>query len=182
MKRSEFPENMHSMWDLHEFCVENSCGFLEYMYDSDGFSDYIDESLMDYARNDYWRDLMTRLNGYDDMLDRYEYFVDDDYDGWVGIDDSDFDHYYRDILEWVDEHDVWDPEDDEEDDGNPPFERPSEPEEEEELFDDWDDFSDPDDCSFDDLCVSGSECVSAVRNRAEREAAEADNMINELWF
>ena len=111
MKRSEFPENMHSMWDLHEFCVENSCGFLEYMYDSDGFSDYIDESLMDYARNDYWRDLMTRLNGYDDMLDRYEYFVDDDYDGWVGIDDSDFDHYYRDILEWADEHDVWDPED-----------------------------------------------------------------------
>ena len=180
MKRSEFRERMGSMWDLHDFCVENDCEILGEMYDEYSFSEEIDNRLMDYARNDGWRDLLDRLRDFEDLTDRYDLIVfdPDDYE-FVGVDESDFDRYYRDILEWADDQDVWEPEDDEEYDEEEEEDESFTEEEPEEEPDFWDAFNDPD-CSFDDLCASGVECVSAVRNRAAREQQNGDAAFDDF--
>ena len=187
MKRSEFCEEMNSIYDLHDFCVDHDCSILMDFWDHDEFSDYIDEQLVDFARNDYWRDLMSRLSEYENLVDNYDYVVyDPDECEYVGIDEREFDTYYNMILEWGDDYDAWEPEeeDEEEEEETPPetshFSVASNDEEsEKEDWDDWD-FEDPDDCSFDDLCQSGAECVSAVRNRSERENAQIEKDYDAL--
>lgn len=113
MTRNEFLENVTWWGDLKEFCSDEGCDICDDIYDEEDRDEYINECLVDWARNDTWQELFDRLR---DIPDGYDYYRDDEYNGWVGADDSDFDQYKDDVLDWADDHEVWDDDEDEEDD------------------------------------------------------------------
>lgn len=171
MTRSEFCNEMREMWDLHSFCVENDCEILQDFWSAYDFDSFVDQEVVEYARMDNWHDLISRLEEYDSLINTYQYIAYDQDEGeYAGIDDRDFDRFFDDILEWGDEHEIWDAEEDEE--------------EEQEDEEDLPPLDDPDDqdCSFEDLCASGVECASAVRNRCQRDEPETDVCWDELLF
>ena len=63
------------------------------------------------------RDLVA--DDLDEILGDTDSIIDDDYGDWCGLDDEDFEDYKGDVLEWADDHGVWD--DDEEEDGEIPI-------------------------------------------------------------
>lgn len=110
MTRNEFLENVTSFYDLKDFCSDEDCNLLEDVYDEEGRDDFINDCLMDWARDDSWQDLYNRLDSIPTGYDWYRY---DDYGDWCSLDDEDFEEYKNDVLEWADNNGVWD--DDEED-------------------------------------------------------------------
>ena len=161
MTRTEFSENMCGIWDLYDFCMEEDCDILNSMMSDDAFNDYINESLVEWARYDTWDALRDRLNGYADIMGADAYIF-DDYEGdYRAMDEREFDDYYRAILDWADENDVFDPEDEEDDD---PVPEPCVEEYEMEQPD----------CSLDEMFSDSTECVTAYRNHVAREREETD--------
>lgn len=112
MTRNEFLNDVITFGELKDFCYDYDCTMLEDVYDEEGRDDYINECLMDWARDDSWQELYSRLDGIPTGYDWYRY---DDYGEWCGLDDGDFEEYKDDVLEWGDDNDIWD-EDEEEDD------------------------------------------------------------------
>lgn len=112
MTREDFIENIQSWEDLISFCSDYGCDYCEDVYDDDQMDDYINETLVDMARNsDGWRDLRNMLN---DIPTGYDYYIRDEYDEFREADDDEFEDYKSSVLEWGDDGDVWD-EDEEED-------------------------------------------------------------------
>lgn len=112
MTREDFIENIQSWEDLISFCSDYGCDYCKDVYDDDQRDDYINEDLVDMARNsDDWRDLRNMLN---DIPTGYDYYIKDDYDEFREADNDDFEDYKSSVLEWGDDGDVWD-EDEEED-------------------------------------------------------------------
>ena len=112
MTRTEFLEDVNSWWELIEFCSNEGCDTCEDIYSEDSRDEYINEQLMAWAREDTWQELYSRL---ENIPTGYDYYRDDGYGEWVGMDDGDFDEYKDDVLEWMDNHGYWDEEDDDED-------------------------------------------------------------------
>jgi len=172
MTREEFTTNVCCWSDLIEWCNDNNCYVCEDIYDSYSYDEYINDELSDWAREDSWSELKDRLNG---LPDGYDYYRRGDYDDWDGLDDSDFDDFYRDALEWGDEHGIWDDEEDE-DDGEEPLIEDDDVEEEEETPNE--------DISFGDLfssCAGEVQRISTdAKEAAEREEAEAEAEFNEF--
>lgn len=112
MTRDEFMENVTTFGELKNFCYDWDCDMLDDVYDGDEMDECINECLVDWASNDTWQELYDRLG---DIPSGYDWYRNDDYDGWVGLDDYDFGQYKQEVLEWMDNNDQW--EDDEEDEG-----------------------------------------------------------------
>ena len=115
MTRQEFEDNVTTWWELRDFCDEQRCDVMDGIYDEADYDDYINECLVDWARNDTWEELRNRLN---DIPSGYDYYRHDDYDDWEGLDDTDFRAVKAEVAERVDDYGCWDDEDeeDEEDD------------------------------------------------------------------
>lgn len=113
MTRNEFIDSVDRWHELVNFCYDEGCYICDDIYSEDTRDDFINEELVDLARDsDSWQDLLRNLQN---VPDGYDYYERDDYGDWYGLNDyNDFDRYKNDVLEWMDERDAWDEDDDEE--------------------------------------------------------------------
>lgn len=110
MTRQQFIDEVNDWWELIDFCNEYECSYCEDVYSEESRDDYINEDLVDMARNaDSWSSLLDILN---DITTGYDYYRRTDYDDWEGLGDYEFNDYKNDVLEWADNNEIW--EDDEE--------------------------------------------------------------------
>lgn len=106
MTRDEFINQITFWYELIDFCNDYGCDVCSGIYDDDQRNECIDDELVDMARHNTWEELRDILNNYDTG---YDYWYKDEYDGWVGLTDGDFDDYKDDVLSWADNSgDIWD--------------------------------------------------------------------------
>ena len=171
MTRQEFIDSVNDFSDLIDFCNDEGCDYCEDIYYEDSFDDLINDSLSSWARELSWYELRDRLN---DLPRGYTWY--ECSDDWRGLDDDDFRSYKDDVLEWGDDHDIWDvpDEDDEEIDD---FEDGGIFEEDED-----DDYEEPEDgCSFEELFAASSSTIQKVATD-ESDDDEAAAMIQMLMY
>ena len=134
MKRSEFADRIVYLSDLISFCIEEDCPVTDELMDADARDECIDSELMDYAREESWYEVQDWLNSLS-ASSEYDFWRKDEWGDWIGYDDSDIAAFEDDVIEWMDDHDQWDPEDDEEEEEEEveEIDDPSEPEEEPEV-------------------------------------------------
>lgn len=164
MTRNEFLENVTSFYDLKDFCNDEDCNLLEDVYDEEGRDDFINDCLMDWARDDSWQDLYNRLDSIPTGYDWYRY---DDYGDWCSLDDEDFEEYKNDVLEWADNNDIWD--NDEEDDEEEDEPKDDEPAPEEEDF------------SVGDLIGMCVVALGTIQSEGTRRAREEEEEFRRLY-
>ena len=174
MYRQDFIDNITSWSELLDFCYEYDCSQCEDVEDVDYYRDWINDSLVSWAREDTWRELLGRLQDLDEK-DGYDYYVWDDYDGaYRPVDDSDFDEYKGDVLNWGDDRCIWD--DTEEDETDEEAEAECE-----EPADDDNDFQIPDeDLSICDFLTAGVSCIRAIDEEEIALAREQDMVFAEF--
>lgn len=115
MTRNDFLENITTFGDLKDFCDNEGCTLLDDVYDEASRDNYIDDHLVDWAREGCWRDLYNTLEVIPEGYDWYRHGV---YEDWCGLDDNeDFEEYKNDVLYWADDNCIWD-EDEEENEEN----------------------------------------------------------------
>ena len=179
MTRQEFIDDVTSFGDLLSFCYDNDCtDICENVIDSEYRDEYIEDNLVDWARNDTWTALRDRLNDfYDDT--GYDYYIYDEYYGtYKGVyDDGDeFESYKRDVLEWMDDHEYWednDEEEEEEEEESVPPQNSCDEEEEESPIPE-------EDCSFADLVSVALGCVASFNDEVLKKAQEEDRIFMEF--
>ena len=159
MTRQEFIDNITTWWELIDWCRENECHICEDIYDDDSYYDYINDNLVDWAREDSWTELRDRLN---DLPSGYDFYQRDDYGDFHALDDyGDFDAFFDEVLSWGDDNNIWEDAEEESPVNN----------EDEEAEDDED--GEPveiEDFSFGELF---SVCSSAVQRITEENADAA---------
>lgn len=167
MTRAEFFENVTSWWELKDFCSEQRCDLCDDIYDEEGRDDYINDCLMDWARNDSWTELLSRL---EDIPTGYDYYRYDDYGDWVGLDDGDFDEIRDEVAEWMDDNGYWD---DDEEEAN---------DDEEEAFDDEEDAEpiDDEDCSLGELFDGSVARIQAISEEELEAARETERALQDF--
>lgn len=174
MYRQDFVDGITTWCELLDFCYENDCDSCADIETADSYSDWIDNNLVSWARNDTWQDLLERLRDLENN-DGYDYYVWDDYDSvYRPADDRDFETYKGYVLTWGDEEGIW--EDYEEDDEEDETEIDSE-----DVVDVDDDFQIPDeDVSFGDLFTAGVSCIRAIDEEEVKQAREQDMAFAEF--
>lgn len=174
MTRTEFIENVQNWWELLDFCNDEGCDICDDVYDDDSKDQYINETLVDTARNvDDWRDLLQTLS---DIPYGYDCYRLDGYCDFVGLDDEDFESYKDDVLEWGDDRDIWEDEEEEEEYvAEEPA--PSEPvaDKEEDAFDA------ESGCSIEDLFSASVSCLQMIEISAQ-EAKKQEDAAFEILF
>lgn len=112
MTRDEFIDDVVDFYDLRNFCYDYDCDELDDVYDSRGLDGYINNSLIDWAREvGDWEELREKL---DDISTGYDYYKIDGYGDIIGLDDYDFAEYKDAVLDWGDRNGVWDQDEEEE--------------------------------------------------------------------
>ena len=116
MTEREFDERTETWYDLLD--LANEYGYynlIENIYDRDGFNNYINDCLVDWARNEDWRDLRDRLENLPDAYNG-DCLRLDEYGEWCILDDDDLADCRDDLREsmrWNDEFEIEDDESDE---------------------------------------------------------------------
>ncbi len=116
MTRTEFIDNVTSWFDLLSFCNENPCDICDSIMSNEEMDEYIDDNLVNEAESNRWYELRDLLN---DIPTGYDYYINHGYFEFSEADDSDFNSYKDDVLEWGDNNDIWDYDEDE--DEEPPL-------------------------------------------------------------
>lgn len=157
MTRQEFIDDVVGWPDLISFCCDYGYDYIDDIYSEDARDDYINEHLVEMARNaDDWSSLYDELS---EIPTGYDYYRLTDYGEWEGLGNhGDFDDFKNDVLEWADDEDIWE-------------------EDEEEPIDDDDD---DDDFVVEDEPISIGELIGACSsqlqqigdNKRTEEAAE----------
>ena len=179
MTRDEFIEDVTTWSELLSFCSDEGYE-TDDIYTSEDRDDYIDEDLVEMARNDSWRDVLSTLRDLEDD-DGFEYYRRDDWNGWVGLSDGDdeFDSYKENVLEWMDDNGYWpgdEEDDDEEDEYDDEEEAPPVDDEDDEFSDEDDDDFDveEEDCSFGEMFAASAHCIRTIAQEEIDEAKEQD--------
>lgn len=115
MTRQEFIEDVNDFWDLKEFCYENNLDTCDNIYDAESYNDFINECVIDWARQDNWWELLQRLA---DLPRNYDWYYCGDYD-W---EEADFQDFKDEVLDEMDRYGDWDEEEEEEEDEEFDFE------------------------------------------------------------
>lgn len=169
MTRNEFLENVTSFYDLKDFCNDEDCNLLEDVYDEEGRDDFINDCLMDWARDDSWQDLYNRLDSIPTGYDWYRY---DDYGDWCSLDDEDFEEYKNDVLEWADNNGVWDDDEEDTDEDGDYFE--DEPEDDEPA-------PEKEDFSVGELIGMCVVALGTIQSEGARRAREEEEEFRRLY-
>ena len=112
MTRDEFINGINEWWELIDFCNNEDCDICEDIYDEDERDDYINSNLYEIAEEaGNWCDLKETL---EDIPTDDGYYLCNGWTDWDWLDDDDFRAYKNDVLEWMDDNDMWDDEEDEE--------------------------------------------------------------------
>lgn len=114
MTREEFINDINDWQALLDFCYDNDCHICDNVYSQEVKDDYVNQRLVDEARSvGSWYELYQWL---DDIPDGSDYYVIDDYGDIQELDDyDDFDRYKEDVLNDIDEEELWDVEEEDED-------------------------------------------------------------------
>ena len=130
------------------------------------------------SNTDYgWRSIRDFLA---DIPTGYDYYRCDGSFDYVGLDDSDFEDYKSRVLDWMDEDDLWEPEEGEDEDFDPDYDffspgeeepEPEEPPVEEEDF-----------TVSDLMCMCSAELVTIRQVIEQRNAPSDDDMSLVLSF
>ena len=89
MTRNEFINDIDTWWDLIDFCREEDCDVCEDVISDDDLSDYIEEDIENAAHDGMsWQEIRDRLN---DLDTSYDYYVNDGYMIYNGLDNEDAD-------------------------------------------------------------------------------------------
>ena len=168
MTRAEFFENVTTWWDLKNFCSDEQCDICDDIYDEEDRDYYINDCLMDWARNDSWTELLARL---ENIPTGYEYYRYDDYNEWEGLDDVDFDELRDEVAEWMDENGHW------EDDEEEPFD-----DEEDAPYIDPEDTAplDDEDCSLGELFNGSFARIQAISEEELEAARETERALQDF--
>ena len=162
MTREEFLHNVTDFYALKEFCYDECCDACDDIVDDDSRDQQISEQVADDFRYHNWRDVQSFLYNLDDSHSDYWFY--NDWGEWVRLDDDDFERYKNEVLEWADEHGVF-----EEEHGAAPADSAEPPEESEpERFAD-------EDISVGDLFSSSGGVLEKAR-AAAREAEETERI------
>lgn len=112
MTRQQFIDEVNDWWELIDFCNDEGCSYCDDVYSEESRDDYINEKLVDMARNaDSWSELLDILN---DIATGFDYYSRDDYGEWYGLGDYEFNEYRDNVLEWGDDNDIWEEEEEDE--------------------------------------------------------------------
>lgn len=107
MTRQDFIDGITTWSELIDFCYNEDCDICEDIIDSDEMDEEISDNLSEEARECSWRDIRDALN---DITTGYSYYRRDGSFDYVPMDDSDFDSYKDDVIEWMDNGGYWDDE------------------------------------------------------------------------
>lgn len=180
MTRNEFIEDVRDFDELRNFCCDNDCDECEDVYDEEERDDYINEHLVDWARDaSDWDDLLSRLNGIDTD---YEFYRIDGHGDLVELDGYDFDHYKSNVLDWGDRNDIWDEDEEEEEEIEEDY---SSVEEEPRYASSSENTSEPeapieDGCSLNELFSSGISQLQTIIIEDEAAVLEADEAFKQF--
>lgn len=160
MTREEFIRDVETFYDLEVFCREEEIyDITDVLYDEDSRDNYLEERLVDLARECSWRDLRRILSAWEND-DGHEYYVYDDDECELRPATADDLRDLKDtVLDYMDDY-GWP----EEDDDDPEEDTPEEAEEDQEPTPD-------EDCSVTDMLYASFGCVVEIR---KSEAAEAE--------
>lgn len=172
MTRNEFLDTVNDWYELIEFCNDVGCSYCDDVYSEESMNDDINERLTDWAQECTWQELYSRL---DDIPSGYDYYRCNDYGDWESLDDSDFDDYKDDVLEWMDNNGYWDEDDDDFED--------------EDVFDEEESTAECDEESVEDEDFSAAEligmCSAAFAviqqeslQRIQKEEERFNNFVN----
>lgn len=172
MTRNEFLESVNDWWELKDFCVDCDCDYLDSIYDEDGLNEEIDYFLREGYADDYsWRELRDAL---EDIPTGYDAYRQNNCFDWDGLDDGDFDSYKDDVLDWADDHGVWD-----EDEGDEEY-FDEEPTEEEIIEEEPDERFEEADFSVTDLMGMCSVTLVTIQTDNLRRLQEENAAFNRL--
>lgn len=172
MTRHEFIEDVGYWYELINFCYDYGCPCCDSIYDDDQKDEYFNDNLVEMARNaDSWQDMLREL---EDIPDGDDYYICDDYEDWQGVSDSDFGEYKDDVLQWADEHEVWDADDEEEDVLEEEYEANETSDEDE------DDETLEEGCSLGELFSSSATKLQTIETEAEREREQAEQFFEQF--
>lgn len=172
MTRNDFIDNVETWSDLIEFCEDERCDLCSDVVSDDTRNEWIEEHLVDYARNQGWRDLLDTLRGFEDN-DGYDWYIYDDYyDTYEGATDSDFDERKEQVIQYMDDGEWWEEErDDEEEEPDcyqPSVQNPVDPEDLTQTPEE--------ECSFAELFAASVGCLHVI----EEERAEKERRFQEI--
>lgn len=173
MTRADFYNTITTWPQLIQFCRDVGCSYTSDVYSEAARDEYIEDSLVDWAREGTWQELRDRLC---DIPTGYEYY-EEDYGDWRPLDDGNLAAFRDDVAEWCDDCDYWD---------------------EEEDYDEYDDYIeeapniDPEDidpieeedCSLDELFDAGHICIRNIeeleRQRCQEEISALNTMLSAI--
>jgi len=156
--------------ELLELCRDYDCNICEDIVDDDQLDEHVDSDIngTDYG----WRALRDYLS---DIPTGYDYYRCDGSFDYAGMDDSDFDYYKEQVLDWMDEDSLWDDEDDDEAyDPDADLFSPGEEEEPEEPPVEEEDFS-----VSDLMGMCGAELVT-IRQATERQRVAEEEALGDM--
>ena len=182
MTRDEFCYGVTTWWELIDFCNDNRLyHIIENVVSSEVRDEWIDEMLVDMARNNSWYELYQTLSDYADE-NGYDYYIYDEcYGTYRHADDDDLEDYKNEVIEAMDDNDDWDEEEEEiieeESETNWCMYEDSNEDDDEEF-----DLSEDDECSMDMMMSSGIGCIQNLRDEEEERARQEDNAFEEfIW-
>jgi len=175
MRRSEFDDEVRSLSDLFDLCIEVDCPVLNEagLMDEDYRDEILCDEAVERARNDTWDQLRDWLC---DIPTGYAYYMRDDWGDWIGYGENEYHDFVEDVMEWMDNNDAWDPEEEEEGVEEEAYDAdPEEPEEE-------CDFEYDDALCLDDLVADSVSIVTSAFQVLKSERAEEDKQFEMLVF
>lgn len=179
MTKNEFLDDMTDLGDLYSFCMDNTLDFCDDLLSWDVVEDSIEEQLVDMARDYTWDELRDKLNYYD-SISGGDWYILDDYDGDYRCVDDDqglFEGIRDDIVEYMDENELWDEEDEVNESG---WAMTSE--EETAAFEDEQDDLPEEDCSISDMFYAGVGCVRSINDAAIEQRRQEDQAFVNFIF
>lgn len=162
MRRQEFIDEVTTWDELLSAADElREYDLLSDIYSDEARNDWINESLMDWARELDWQDMLGRLSDFNS--DSSEWWQLDDYGEWNAVSDGDdyFEDMKSELLEIGDDNSAWDDAEEGEEDT-----------EDEELFDPEPDLEIDEDQSVGDFFV---ECNSVFKTIEEKIREDRTN-------
>lgn len=104
MTLQDFDEDVTYFYELHDFCVENDCDFLDEYFDD--LDKEVNDDLYEWIRyGDYdWEDVYSALSN---VSTGYDFYRKDGQLDYVGCDNTDFETLKNDVREWAIENGIF---------------------------------------------------------------------------
>lgn len=108
MTRNEFLEEVTDFGELRNFCDNEGIDICDCVMDGEYFDEIILDRIRERGYFDTWQEVYRFLR---DLPDGAAYYIENDYGEINEVTDDDFEELKQQVLDHMDEHDYWEPED-----------------------------------------------------------------------